>query len=263
MQFPLAVHFWYNLSVVPRWSQVQYIHFDTIDSTHTWTKQHAHTLDPAQLTCVVAQQQTAGRGRGTHRWVSPHGQNLYLSLYFTLPHSSSILANLGQLLTLSCAQLLQHLGFQPKIRWPNDLLLEGKKVAGVLGELLSLPDRIGVLLGIGLNCNMYKEILDTIDQPATSLAHVSGHAWPPAQILESLVSQFLADLCILEQKGFSPFHALYDGLLLYKHHSVTLSDAGQQIQGILQGIDEKGGLCLLRADGTRTTLFSGEYHPSS
>src|ERR1700722_12425114 len=106
-----------------------YFHFDTIDSTNTWAKKNARTLDPDHLTCITAQEQTAGRGRFKRAWTADRAQNILATLFFTLPKDSPILLNLGQILSLSCVKVLEKRGFSPQIKWPNDLLLSGKKVA--------------------------------------------------------------------------------------------------------------------------------------
>jgi len=111
---------------------ISYIHFDTIDSTNTWAKNNAKTLDPDQITCITALEQTAGRGRWLRKWISPKGQNIYATIYFCLSKNCKQLSNVGQILSLSCAKVLKSKGFLPQIKWPNDLLLEKKKVAGVL-----------------------------------------------------------------------------------------------------------------------------------
>lgn len=235
-----------------------YIHFDTIDSTNNWAKGNAHTLDPNQYTCITALEQTAGRGRWFRKWVSPRGENIYASIFFCLPRNCPYLSNLGQVLSLSCATMLKKKGFAPQIKWPNDILLSGKKVAGILTEAVTFEDRIGIVLGIGLNVNMSKELLDSIDQPATSLAQLSGQTWAVEQILESLLKQFLKDLELLQDKGFAPFLTLYEQLLAYKGQLITCHDGLQPIKGICHSISSDGRLNLELADGKVALISSGE-----
>ncbi len=237
---------------------IYYIHFDSIDSTNTWTKKNAATLDPNQLTCVTALEQTSGRGRFFRKWISPKGQNIYATLFFSLPRNCPYLINLGQILSLSCISVLKKKGFCPKIKWPNDLLLEGKKVAGILCETLSFEDRIGVALGIGINVNMSQELLDTIDQPATSLAQLSGQTWTLEQILEPVLKQFLKDLDLLETKGFEPFRPMYESYLAYKGETISCNDGLKMIKGICHSINPDGRLNLLLPDGKVATLNAGE-----
>lgn len=241
-----------------RLKNIYYIHFDTIDSTNTWTKKNAGTLDPNQLTCVTAQEQTSGRGRFLRKWISPKGQNIYATLYFCLPLGSPYLINLGQILSLSVISVLQKKGFSPKIKWPNDILLEDKKVAGILCETILFGDRIGVALGIGINVNMSKELLETIDQPATSLAQLSGQTWALEQILEPVLKQFLMDLDLLQTKGFEHFRITYESLLAYKGKTIACNDGLKMIKGICHSINQDGKLNLLLPNGQVATLNAGE-----
>jgi len=243
---------------MPKLKNIYYIHFDTIDSTNTWTKKNAATLDQNQLTCVTALEQTAGRGRLNRKWESPKGQNIYATLYFCLPRDCPYIANLGQILSLSCIAVLKKKGFSPAVKWPNDILLDHKKVAGILCETVSFEDRIGIVLGIGININMSPELLDTIDQPATSLAQLSGQTWNLEQIIEPILKQFIHDLETLQEKGFAPFHRAYEDLLAFKGAQLTCTDGIRTIQGICHSINSDGKLNLLLPDGTLTTLSAGE-----
>jgi BirA family biotin operon repressor/biotin-[acetyl-CoA-carboxylase] ligase len=238
--------------------KIHYLHFDTIDSTNTWAKKNAETLDPENLTCITALEQTAGRGRFKRRWVSGRGQNIIATLFFTLSKESKIVSNLGQILSLSCATILEKKGFAPKIKWPNDLLISGKKVSGILCETTTLEDHLGIILGIGINVNMSAELLATIDQPATSLAQLSGHTWALEQILEPLLQQFLTDLDRLEKEGFAPFQAAYQARLAFCGESITCSNGNETLRGICQSINPDGRLNLLLPDGKIATIAAGE-----
>lgn len=242
---------------MPRLKDIYFIHFDTIDSTNSWTKKNASTLDPNQLTCVTALEQTAGRGRFCRKWISPKG-NIYATLYFCLPRNCPYLINLGQVLSLSCVAVLKNKGFLPQIKWPNDILLEGKKVAGILCETVSFEDRIGIVLGIGINVNMRQDFLEIIDQPATSLSQLSGHTWTLEQIIEPILKQFINDLELLTSKGFEPFRPFYEELLAFKGEQISCSDGIKTIQGICHSINSDGKLNLLLSDGHMKTLSAGE-----
>jgi BirA family biotin operon repressor/biotin-[acetyl-CoA-carboxylase] ligase len=241
-----------------RIKNIYFIHFDTIDSTNTWTKKNASTLDPNQLTCVTALEQTAGRGRFNRKWISPKDQNIYATLYFCMPHSCPYLINLGQILSLSSITVLKKKGFHPQIKWPNDILLEGKKVAGILCETLPFEDRVGIVLGIGINVNMQQDLLDMIDQPATSLAQLSGQTWALEQILEPVLRQFIIDLEILQSEGFKPFRPTYEELLAFKGKSISCNDGLGTLKGICHSINADGRLNLLFPDGHIKTLSAGE-----
>ena len=236
---------------------IYYIHFDSINSTNTWAKQQAHTFDPHQFTCITALEQTAGRGRFLRQWLSPKG-NIYATLYFSLPCSFPHLSNISQVLSLSCCKVLINKKFSPQIKWPNDLLLEEKKVAGILTETKQFKEYTGVVLGIGINVNMAPELLAAIDQPATSLAQLSGHLWELEQILDPLLHQFLDDLDLLKAKGFAPFRQTYENLLAFKGKSIAFNDGNNDWKGTCHSITDEGKLNLLLPSGEMRALSVGE-----
>lgn len=243
---------------MPRLKHIDYIHFDTIDSTNTWTKKNAEHLDPDRLTCITALEQTAGRGRFQRKWISPKGQNIYATLYFCLSPGCPHIINLGQILSLACIAVLEKKGFHPQIKWPNDILLEGKKMSGILCETVSFEDRMGIVLGVGINVNMSQDLLDTIDQPATSLAQLSGRTWTLEQIIEPIIRQFMADLETLLKEGFKPFRPKYERLLAFKGKSISCNDGTRTIKGICHSINPDGRLNLLLPNGQLTLLAAGE-----
>jgi BirA family biotin operon repressor/biotin-[acetyl-CoA-carboxylase] ligase len=173
---------------------VTYLQFDTLDSTHHFAKQNAASWDAQRVTCITAKEQTAGVGQRGRRWVSPPGVNLYLTLYFCKPEHWPHRRELGLFLSFAAKELLSQLGFAPEIKWPNDLLLSGKKVAGILCDVLALEGHIGIVLSIGLNVNMLEEQLQEVDQPATSLLMESGHPWDIEALIKPLVTLFLCKI---------------------------------------------------------------------
>lgn len=237
---------------------IEHLHFETINSTNTWAKLNANTFNPDKITYITADVQTAGRGRFNRVWVSPKGKNILVTFFFTLPKQSPLLSFVGEVLGLSCASLLERQGFSPKIKWPNDILLEGKKVAGILGESVTLDHYIGVVVGIGVNVNMEQESLDTVGQPATSLAVLTGRTFSVQELLEHLVHQYTADLAILKEKGFSPFHRHFDRLLAYKGTTITCRIGSTSVTGICKEVDLEGRLHLELPSGHIEKISSGE-----
>jgi BirA family biotin operon repressor/biotin-[acetyl-CoA-carboxylase] ligase len=242
---------------MPKNKRVNYIHFQCIDSTNTWAKNNSSILDPGQITCITASEQTAGRGRFERKWVSPKGVNLYATFYFCILETSSFLPNLAQVISLSTVRMLSQLGFSPQIKWPNDILLSKKKVAGVLCEAIPQKGSIGIALGIGINVNMEDQMLKEIDQPATSLWQVSRQYWSVDKILKELVDYFVKDLRTLESQGFSPFVPYYEGRLAHKGELIRVKDGDRVIEGICKGIAKNGHLILLLPDGEKKEIAAG------
>lgn len=237
---------------------IDYIYLDSVDSTNNWVKKHTGEL--TSFTCVTAREQTSGRGRFERHWVSPRDQNIYATLYFTL---ASYLPNIGQLMAFSCVKMLRRHGFSALVKWPNDILIDTKKAGGVLTETLSHQNQIDVIVGIGLNVNMEEEALQTIDQAATSMAASAGKPWNLSQILHELMDQFLADLSLLQDKGFKPFRREFENCLAYKGQTISCLDGTRKIEGICQGMTNDGKLILLLPNHEKIELSSGEVITTS
>ncbi len=241
--------------------QIHYIHFSCIPSTHTWAKEHYIEFNANEFTCITAEEQTAGRGREDRLWISPKGENLYLTLYFSLPHSFTCLHNLAQLLSISCCKTLETLGFSPNLKWPNDLFLLGKKIGGVLCETLHHKESVGIILGIGLNVNMKSDLLASINQPVTSLFEVSRKLFSLTEIRESLLAHFVQDLKILTQEGFAPFHSYYTEHLSYKNTLCSWKQGKKITQVLFHSISQKGTLLASLPSGDIIEILSGEIKP--
>ena len=237
--------------------QINYIHFQSIDSTNTWAKNNARILDPEQITCITAQEQTGGRGSFQKKWVSPKGVNLYCSFYFSIPANSSYIQNLGQILAISCCKTLETFKFSPHVKWPNDILLDQKKVAGILCETVQRQSSLGIILGIGLNINMTDKNLSEISQPATSLKLLSNQEWDIEKIQQQLNSYFVEDLNTLKSQGFQPFRSFYEDHLAFKGTKIRIQDGSRILTGICQGISPNGNLILLSDSGEIIEAFAG------
>ena len=234
------------------------IHLKTIDSTNTYAKKHAPTFPKGQITCVIAEEQTAGRGRFHRTWDSPKGGNLYATFYFLLPASSKSLMSLSQIMACSMAKVLLTEHFSPKIKWPNDIQLSGKKCSGILCETRFQGEEVEIFLGIGLNVNMGQDLLGNIDQPATSLFVESGKEWNQLEILQKLQTQFASDLALFTKKGFAPFHNFFDKLLLFKGEKIRCFDGKKEWTGLFHSITSDGQLNLPLPDGSMHTMLSGD-----
>ena len=237
-------------------SPIHYIHFETLSSTNTWAKNNAHELEQDGLTCITAGKQTGGRGRFKRAWVSPKG-NIYATFFFTIPSSASYLPNIGQILAYSCATFFQKEGIPIQIKWPNDLLIQKKKVAGILTETVQLQYKIGVVLGIGINLKLTEEEIAAIAQPATSLTAFSNKKYISEDILPHIIDNFLINLTVLQQKGFASFQKNFEHFLAYKGEEITLNIGGQPLKGICQGISADGRLQFLLPHGERLLVWSG------
>ena len=224
--------------------EVKRIHFKEIDSTNTWAKAHADDFDPKQLTCITAEIQTEGRGRYPGRkWISKKG-NLHMSLFLAMVPDP----NLGQILALSAAEVIREKGIFVQIKWPNDLICEGKKMSGCIVE--TTPQ--GVVMGIGINVNQNMEA----DQPTTTLRELSGKEWSTQELAGEITQQFLKNW----ELGFSALAEKLHHYLAYKGEWIACTTGRETIEGICLGISKKGYLQIQKKDGKITEILSGEIH---
>lgn len=238
--------------------QITHIHLETVSSTNTWAKENYRTFDPKKVTCITASEQTEGRGRFKRKWISPKNANLYATYFFLVEKGLIALGNLAQLMCLSAVKLLQAEGLTPQIKWPNDLLIHGKKVAGVLCETIDLDEHTGIILGIGINVNMPPEFFSLIDQPATSLQNETGSPFSLDSLLLSLDQYFLSDLALFKLNGFTPFYKTYESLLCFKGEAITFHENGKIQTAIFHSLCPDGRLNVLLPSGELKTLSSGE-----
>ncbi|MBB4865925.1 BirA family biotin operon repressor/biotin-[acetyl-CoA-carboxylase] ligase [Pseudomonas nitritireducens] len=206
---------------------------------------------------VLGERQTAGRGRRGRQWESPFGANLYYTLGITVRGGAQELEGLSLVVGLAVARAIRALGIeQVGLKWPNDVLVEGRKIAGILLELTGDPaDICSVAIGVGINVNMRKA--DSIDQPWTSLREVLGRLVDRNELLQALESELAFVLSRHREHGFAASREEWESLHLWQGRQVTLSTVSNNIVGRALGIDERGALRLL-VDGQEQCYSGGE-----
>lgn len=234
-------------------------HFEVIDSTNTWAKHNAHLLERDKITLVTANEQTSGRGRFKRRWESPPGQNILATFCFFIEKHRIDIGNIPQVLAISTAKTLEEIGFSPKLKWPNDILLSQKKVAGILAETTPLSDQLCFIIGIGLNVNMPVEKLQQIDRPATSLLAEGNAEMNVEEVLQKLQQHFLFDLELFLGEGFVPFFDDYCKRIASVPGELTRFDDNRTIwEGAFHSINRDGSLNIKLKNGEIKTFIAGE-----
>lgn len=233
-----------------------------IDSTNSELMrriQSGETL--ASGTVIVAQMQTAGRGRRGRTWQSPFGANLYYSYYWLLDDGLQAAMGLSIVVGLAVYDTLKALyGIEVQLKWPNDILFDNKKLAGVLVELDGQPQGpCKLVIGIGLNIKMPQTYSDQIDQPWTDLSLLNSNT----DVIDKnkLVAQLTHCLEVrleeYRQTGLLNMHQEWNQLHAFQEQLVTLATGKRNWQGICEGIDAQGGI-KIRQDGEVKTYFGGE-----
>lgn len=164
-------------------------HLSSVDSTNDWAKRNLSLLDSSTITLVTADAQSAGRGSYGRNWYSPEHQNIYATFILFVKDTSFDQTKYIQLLAQITKKILEDNGIKASIKWPNDLQINNKKVAGILLETSSHNDKTAVIMGIGLNVNMPKEELVKLDQPATSLMVETNTFWDKDVLINALAEE--------------------------------------------------------------------------
>ena len=231
--------------------------FDTLRSTNIWAREHIATLQPGDV--VVTRHQTSGRGRFARPWFAAPGAGLTLSLVLDGAALAGVAPNLAQAAALGVRRTLARAGIAALLHWPNDVMVNCRKIAGLLAESTDAGRRI--VLGLGLNVNLSAATLDAAipDRPATSMAVETGHAFDLEAVQSEVIETVAHTLRELQVGGFAALAtewAEHDGLI---GHPLRLAlNEAQTVEGNYAGVDELGRLCLTDAHGERTAYWAGE-----
>ncbi len=230
-------------------------HFPGIDSTNSWAIQNTHLFHKDRITLVLADKQSAGRGRFRNHWESPKEKNIYATFGVFLDLEKGVQTNLSQLMALAATETLERAKINSKIKWPNDLLVNGKKIAGILTETEFVNDSIFYAIGIGLNINMNQEELQNVGQPATSLLLELGKESSVLEILELLKQSFSNYFEIFLDEGFSPLANLFKDRVVHKKgEEIVFKDKGIENKGFFHSINLDGSLNITNKDNMTVRL---------
>ena len=239
-----------------RWLAHEIVYYESIHSTNDEARRLALEGAPAG-TLVLAEEQTAGRGRLGRRWVAPRGQALLFSLIFYPPLAPRFAYQLTMLSSLACRRAVEvQTGVRLEIKWPNDLLLGGKKLAGILSEIGQLGDRFFAVIGIGLNVNVGFGPWPELRERATSLREALGRSVSRLPLLQEILRQIEVGydrLCA----GHSPYNEWAANLgTLGQQVRVTVADG--VLEGLAVGVESDGALRLKLPDGTHKLILVGD-----
>ncbi|MCB2226008.1 MAG: biotin--[acetyl-CoA-carboxylase] ligase [Desulfarculaceae bacterium] len=233
-------------------------YFPEIDSTNLEARRRAEAGAPHGA-CLVAEHQTHGRGRLERRWVSPPNTALLFSLILRPDLGLSRIFALNNLVSLAlCRALEKHGGLAPAIKWPNDVYLEGRKLAGVLTEFTSRAETVDhAVVGVGLNVNQEAKWLAGLDQPGISLRAATGHAWHRAELLAWVLAEMSALYEQFVGGGAEELAAEYAGRSLILGLEVSVREGKLVRQGRATGFAPSGAL-LLEENGTVSPIHHGD-----
>lgn len=234
--------------------------FDSIDSTQTKANQLAQNGCP-HGTIVIADKQINGRGRMNRKWDSNNSNGIWMSIVLRPTILPKYAPQITILTGIILAELLQTKTKQAiKIKWPNDLFMEHKKVAGILTEMQAEHDQIHhIVLGIGLNVNQDIAQFDPIIQSqATSLKEQTKIHYSRLMLIQSFLQAFECYYQDFLDNGFSAFQKRWERLAYKMNQTVTFTTGNSRDKGIIKGINTDGALQILNASSQFITLYSAE-----
>ncbi|MDH2915216.1 bifunctional biotin--[acetyl-CoA-carboxylase] ligase/biotin operon repressor BirA [Kosakonia sp. HypNH10] len=227
-----------------------------IDSTNQYLLDRLAGLQSGDA--CVAEYQQAGRGRRGRKWISPFGANLYISMYWRLEQGPAAAIGLSLVIGIVMTEVLRDLGAdQVRVKWPNDLYLQDRKLAGILVELTGKTgDAAQIVIGAGVNLAMRNAQAGDINQGWINLQE-AGVRIDRNVLAARLITELRSALHCFEQEGLAPFLPRWEVLDNFINRPVKLIIGEKEIFGISRGIDSQGAL-LLEQDGVVKPWVGGE-----
>lgn len=241
------------------WAGKTVKYFEVTDSTNTQVKRYAEEGAPHGF-LAVAEEQTAGKGRRGREWFSPKGGNLYFSLLLRPNMPPEHASALTLVMALSVVQAMRKIGcHDASIKWPNDIVLNGKKVCGILTEMSAEMDFIHyVVIGVGINVGV-EQFQDDIKAMAISLSEATGKGIRRVDLLAVIMERFEENYALYEStEDFSKLKETYEQYLLNKDVAVKVLEPKGEYIGIARGINSQGELLVEKEDGRVVQVYAGE-----
>ncbi len=234
------------------------LEFDEVDSTSSQARRLTENGSLDRPTWIYAEVQTAGRGRQGRTWSSPKG-NLMCSLAMRSGKPSTALAQISFVAALAVRDAITRTSpaLDPKLKWPNDVLIDGAKVSGILLESFPGPAPAETCLVIGIGINLKNHPSDT-PYPATDLLEKSGGIVEPAQMLAALSETFHERLSHWQDSGFERVRQDWLAQAWNWQNSIRVQLPKEEISGTFSGLDEHGALLLELPSGEIRTITAGD-----
>jgi len=230
--------------------------FASLDSTNLFLKTHiARYLD---YTVIMTENQYGGRGRFDRKWQTVAGRSLAFSIKLPLKRiPQKNWSNITQVMALSVSLMMEEMGLKPQIRWPNDILVCGVKICGILAETLSIESESWLILGVGLNINEEKRHFAGIDRAATSLHIETGETFDIDEILKKLLLIFKGQFDKFVELGFCGLVEEISQRLYKPDGLVQVIQGNETFSGKISGITDQGTILIETPEKT-VEVVSGE-----
>jgi len=232
--------------------------FEVLDSTNSTAREMAAAGAPDGAV-VIADAQRRGRGRLGREWVSPSRKNLYLSVILRCDLPPERLAQIGLLAGVATCATVREWCPTATIKWPNDVLIAGRKTAGILAEMEQTGGKRAVVLGIGVNLNSSAgDFPDELRDKATSLRLASGADVDRARFAGRLLTALEARYVEWRRDGFAPIAAAWRELAPLVGRRIHVAEPSGTVEGEVLALDDGGGLRIRRDDGSEHRVIAGD-----
>jgi len=236
-----------------------------VDSTNSAAMEWLHAGNRGRA-LFLAEKQHAGRGRRGRHWVSPMARSVYLSLVWPVADAGSALEGLSLVTALGLLDGLEKLGLEKserlRVKWPNDIWLDGAKLAGILSELHgSQTDSCHVVIGMGVNVHLPASVRSMIGQPVSDLHALDSRGVDRNELVVAILTCLVENLQVLAERGFEVFREQWQARDLFHQQCVEVTDGKQTTVGLVTGVSSTGALLLQTETGERQ-LIGGELAPS-
>ncbi|MFC1748971.1 bifunctional biotin--[acetyl-CoA-carboxylase] ligase/biotin operon repressor BirA [Pseudomonadota bacterium] len=221
-----------------------------IHSTNSHLMENRRLLQKGHA--CLAELQTNGRGRRGRQWVSPFARNLYLSLYWYFDISPAMISGLGLAVGVGIVRALNEMGLDDvNLKWPNDILWQGQKLAGILLEMSAESGGpYHVVIGVGMNINM-DAATDGIDQPWVGLSTIANRYLSRNAVASAVLDSLLKTASEFQTHGLAAFIDEWHAADAYAAQPVVIQQAGANVSGIARGIDNDGAIIIETSDGLK------------
>ena len=238
---------------------MEIIGLDEVESTNTYAKNHIE--DFADSTVIIAKRQTSGRGRLNRSWIDLGEGNLFMSIILKPSDTfNEIYPNITQYLSVSLCKVLESYGLKPQIKWPNDVLVNGEKIAGILSETSMQGQKFqGLILGIGVNLNAKSEDLTQIkDKVATSLNIEIGKPIDIKDFTDKLLKEFFDNYNEFLKHGFEYIKDDYVNRNCFLNKEISVQVFDNIKTGFAKSITDKGELVIQTKENKEIVLTIGD-----
>lgn len=235
------------------------VRLEEVESTNSFAKANIDMF--GDKTSIVTKRQTSGRGRLNRSWIDLGNSNLFLSIVLKPSDTfEEFYPNITQYLSVCVCKVLENYGLKPQIKWPNDVLVNGAKIAGILSETVMQGIKLkGIVLGIGVNLNATKEKLENIpDKIATSLNLETGNEINLKEFLDKLLEEFFKNYDEFLKIGFPLIKEDYINRNCFLNKNLDVKVFNNIKTGLAKEITDKGELVLIDKNNEEMVLTIGD-----